>query len=394
MMTHTISSRSRLLGSILLVAGCCIGAGMLGLPVLTAPGGWLPSVAFLVVGWLFMSATGWVLLDVALNFPTDTSVIQMARARLGRTGAAIGAACWLFLLYALMVAYVLGTGPIVQTLLSGWINLPPVVGTLGFCGILAFALVHGARACDLFNRVLMIGLILGYVSLIYAGFPEVEPRYLSHVDWMAALPAFPLLVISFGFHNLVPTLVYYLERNRSQLRFAILVGAALPLVGYLVWEYVSMGLIPLPAFREGAAQGLSVTQIMAQVIGKPEILGAAHLFAFCAITTSFIATALSMMDFIKESLSLRSTMMHRWMICAMVLLPAIAIAWSYPDIFLKALTYAGAYGALVLFGVIPALMDLTFHMDARGQRRLHWLSWSVLVASIALIGLQVVLDIL
>lgn len=392
MASSTTSQRSRLFGSILLVAGCCIGAGMLGLPVMTAPGGWLPTVVFLIAGWLFMTATGWVLLEVALRFPTDTSVIQMAKARLKGLGALVAGGCWVFLLYALMIAYVLSTGPLVQTLFSDWVNIPPAVGALVFCGLLALALVHGARACDLFNRILMIGLILGYVALICMGLPEVNAHHLTHMDWAAALPAVPILVISFGFHNLVPTLVYYLERNRRALRLAILIGAGIPLVGYLLWEYVSIGLIPLNAFQDGVVQGFSVTQIMASVIGKPEILGAAHLFAFSAITTSFIGTALSMMDFFKESLRVRSTTVNRWAICAMVLVPSILIAWIYPHIFLKALTYAGAYGALVLFGILPALMDLSFRKEVPGTGRHHWLSWSVLLVSLTLIALQIALD--
>ncbi len=43
MQTHPIN-KNNLLGGILLIAGCCIGAGMLGLPVLSALAGFTPSL--------------------------------------------------------------------------------------------------------------------------------------------------------------------------------------------------------------------------------------------------------------------------------------------------------------------------------------------------------------
>lgn len=387
-MNHSVSLASRLVGAILLIAGCCIGAGMLGLPVMTAAGGWIPSVWSLVAGWLFMTATGWILLEVALWFPLDTSVIQMAQQQLGRVGKWVSWGCWVFLLYALLVAYVLGTGAIVTEALAPWATLPAATGSLIFCGILALALVHGARACDLLNRLFMIGLFLGYLLLVMLGWQHVEPRYLATENWPMALRAVPVLVISFGFHNLMPTLVYYLKRHKKYLRIAILVGTSLPLLGYLAWEYVALGLVPAAAYAEGAREGLSVTQVMDRMIGRPELLFGANLFALSAVMTSFIGTALSMMDFVRESLRLSESNAHRWLVCAVVLVPSCAIAWSYPDIFLKALTYAGAYGAIVLFGIVPALMFLKGQPNHRRTSMDTLLSVVVLVISTAIIGLQ------
>jgi tyrosine-specific transport protein len=391
-MPYTISSTSRLIGAILLIAGCCVGAGMLGLPVLTAAGGWTPSVWSLLSGWLFMTATGWILLEVALWFPTDTSVIQMAHRQLGQAGRWVSWGCWVFLLYALMIAYVLGTGAIVSEFASPWIDIPTTVGSLIFCGGLSLALVHGARACDLLNRLLMLGLFIGYLILVVLGWQQVEPRYLAHQNWPLALRALPILVISFGFHNLMPTLVYYLQRHRTLLRVAILAGTSIPLMAYLAWEYVALGLVPSAAYAEGVKEGLTVTQVMDRMLGRPELLFGANLFALSAVTTSFIGTSLSMMDFVKESLRMRSTLTHRWMICGIVLVPSCLIAWSYPDIFLRALTYAGAYGAIVLFGLIPALMYLKGHPNHQRAFNERLLSLVVIAGSLAIISVQAWFD--
>ncbi len=58
------SHSGSVLGGVLLVTGCCIGAGMLGLPVMSALTGFYPTLAMFIVGWLFMAVTGLLLLEV------------------------------------------------------------------------------------------------------------------------------------------------------------------------------------------------------------------------------------------------------------------------------------------------------------------------------------------
>jgi tyrosine-specific transport protein len=41
---------------------------------------------------------------------------------------------------------------------------------------------------------------------------------------------------------------------------------------------------------------------------------------------------------------------------AVTLLPPLVLAVSYPDVFFNALEFAGVFGVLVLFGVLPGAM--------------------------------------
>jgi tyrosine-specific transport protein len=53
-------------GVVLLVAGCCIGAGMIGLPVVSAVSGYLPSSIAMFISYVFTTATGLLLLEASL----------------------------------------------------------------------------------------------------------------------------------------------------------------------------------------------------------------------------------------------------------------------------------------------------------------------------------------
>ena len=108
-----------LVGGTLLIAGTSIGVGMLALPVVTAKGGFLPSLLVYLICWLFMVAFARLILEACTWMPKDANLISISRHLLGKKGAA---ACWilyLFLFYCLSIAYVSGGGG----LLSDWLAL-------------------------------------------------------------------------------------------------------------------------------------------------------------------------------------------------------------------------------------------------------------------------------
>ena len=65
----------------------------------------------------------------------------------------------------------------------------------------------------------------------------------EHADAAAVLPALPLMVLSFVFHNVVPTVCYQLGCDLRKIRVAILAGSALPLVLFLLWTAVILGTV-------------------------------------------------------------------------------------------------------------------------------------------------------
>src|SRR5690348_5175636 len=98
-------SLGHVVGGSLLIAGTTIGVGMLALPVATGPGGFLPSVAIYLACWAFMLCTGFLLLEVSLWMPKDTSFISMADKLLGPLGRGIFWIVYLFLFVTVMIAH-------------------------------------------------------------------------------------------------------------------------------------------------------------------------------------------------------------------------------------------------------------------------------------------------
>ena len=349
---------NREIGAILLVAGCCIGAGMLGLPVLSGMAGFIPSFFLFLLSWLFMYCTGLLFLEVNLWFKEDVSIITMAGKTLGFWGKLIGWAGFLFLFYALMVAYIEGTGELISDLtkeLSG-IHLAPWIGSVAVSLIFGAMVLLGTWAVDWFNRIFMLGLIVSYALLVSTGFKHVDTSLLKHSDWSLAYLVIPAMIISFGYHNLIPTLKTYLEGDVGRLKKVIFWGSAIPLVIYVLWEALILGLVPEETFRHALYQGDMATRALTDAIGQGWVAQTAQSFAFFAIITSFLGVALSFVDFLADGFGIKKDLKGKLFLCALVVAIPLLFALIYPKLFLLALSYAGSFGAVSLFGILPAAM--------------------------------------
>ncbi|MCE5319309.1 MAG: tyrosine transporter, partial [Parachlamydia sp.] len=386
----------------LLVAGCCIGAGMLGLPILSGMAGFQPTLVMFILSWLFMVATGLLLLEVNLWFPDDVSLVTMAGRTLGGLGKAVAWGGFLFLFYALMVAYIAAIGELISdfSLLLFHVQMPSWFGSLIGALLFGIAVYLGTGAVDAWNRYLMIGLVVSYALLLILGSQHVDRELLKHRDWPAVVVVIPAMIISFGYHNLIPTLKTYLEGDLPRLRLTILIGTAIPLIIYLFWEWLILGLIPVEGaggFREALGQGEMTTRALKNAVGSSWVVDLAHAFAFFAIVTSFLGVALSFVDFLADGFHIKKDARGKALLCGLVLGLPFIFALIYPKIFLTALKYAGSFGAVTLFGLLPAAMAWMgrYRRGIKGVRVLPGGRFSlILIIAVALtvMGLQLYVD--
>lgn len=355
------SSKGSTLGAILLIAGCCIGAGMLGLPVLSAQAGFYPSVIMFFASWLFMLCTGLLLLEANLWFSKDINVVTLAGHTLGRTGKAVGWIVFLFLFYSLMVAYVTGSGELFTDFFEALfgVALPHWVGGLAMIALFGIMIYLGTDAVDQFNRLLMMGLILTYILLVFMGNSHINSHLLQHRDWSAVFFVIPAMIISFGFHNLVPSLTNYLGREGPRLRRVLIIGSFIPLLIYVIWQRLILGIVPLEgkdSLQAAWDEGQMATHALKAAVGVSWIVDIAQFFAFFAIVTSFLGVAWSFVDFLADGLHIPKNRLGKAILCAMALLPPYVFSLTHPKVFLMALNYAGGFGAVIIFGILPALM--------------------------------------
>ncbi len=347
-------SFNSVLGGALLIAGTTIGVGMLALPVATGPSGFIPSVSIYVVSWIFMICTGLLLVEVCLWLPPDTSFITMADRLLGPIGRHIFWVAYLFLFLTVMIAHVAGGGSILSDIL-GW-NIPKQLSSIIYVAAIAPIVYLGAHSVDRINKILISGVVISYFAFVAVSVNQVNFHYLSYSSWSKAWLALPILFTAFTFQIIIPTLMTYMKRDVPKVRLAIFIGASIPLVIYLIWEFLILGIVPSDGLSEAARLGQNAVEPLRLYVKNSSIITIGKAFAFFALTTSFIPLALAFFDFLADGLKMEKVGMKKaGLVLAIFGIPPI-FALIYPNIFLVALGYAGGISCALLFGLMPPIM--------------------------------------
>ncbi|MBX8998693.1 tyrosine transporter TyrP [Klebsiella aerogenes] len=376
--------KNRTLGSILIVAGTTIGAGMLAMPLASAGVGFGITLVLLISLWALMCYTALLLLEVYQHVPADMGLGSLAARYLGRYGQWITGFCMLFLMYALTAAYISGAGELLASSLNQWLNwnLPPSAGVLLFTGIGGAVVCIGTSLVDLFNRFLFSAKIIFLAVMLVLLLPHIHQINLLTLPLQQglALSAIPVIFTSFGFHGSIPSIVSYLNGDIRKLRRVFIIGSFIPLVAYIFWQLATLGSIDSPAFTAVLAQNSGLNGLLAairDVVASPHVEVAVHLFADFALATSFLGVALGLFDYLADLFQRKNTPAGRIQSGVITFLPPLAFALFYPRGFVMALGYAGVALA-VLALMLPSLLVMK-------SRKLHTqATWRVPGGSIAL----------
>lgn len=380
----------KLIGSILLVVGTSIGAGMLALPIATAELGFVSAVALLFVCWFVMTAGALLLLEINLWLPQNNNLITMAKNTIGPLGQFIAWVMYLLLLYSLICAYIAGGSDLFHYLLErAHLTIPLWFSAIMFTAIFGLVVYLGIRSVDYTNRLLMVLKFAGYFLLVIFLAPFIDTEKLSFSNWpaMTKATAMTVTITSFGFGAIVPSLRIYFAGDIKKLKKTIIIGSLIPLFCYVVWDAVIMGVIPLQgdngllAILHAETSASQLVTTLSQTVASPKVAFFAKLFTSVCVLTSFLSVSLAMTDFLADGLQVEKHGKQNALIHFITFLPPLAIVLFFPNAFITALEYAGIY-CIVLQILLPACMAW------RGRYHKHFPSqFRVLGGKVLLIGL-------
>ncbi|ACJ17896.1 amino acid permease [Coxiella burnetii] len=356
------TTRGKVFGAILLIIGTSVGGGMLALPMAIAAGGYYHSIFLFFGAWLITVLAAFYILEANLWLPENTNLISMARITLGKAGQLITWISYLLLLYTLLAAYMSGGTDLIHNLLS-LINIPTptCLDSILFVVILGAVLFYGVRAVDWVNRGLMSTKLAVYFLLVLFISPHIDVGKLSGGRLALLSGAVMVIITSFGYATIVPTLRSYLKSQVNALRLTIAIGSLMPLILYLLWTFVvngtlgshgANGLIHMAASTDAVSE-LSNT-LSAHVNGEL-VKGLIHFFTSICIATSFLGVSLCLSDFMADGLKIKKEKNGRWLLVALTLAPPLLVILFYPGAFIASLNYAGVLCVILLI-LLPALM--------------------------------------
>ena len=141
---------------------------------------------------------------------------------------------------------------------------------------------------------MLIGLVISYFTLVAVGLAHVDQTNLHYTNWSAIFGVVPILLLCFGYQNLVPTLTYYLHKNVSAIRFAIIVGNFIPFIVYAIWDYIILGLLPINTINSGNETQMVANLLASAANPSVSVIFFIKSFSLFAILTSFLPSAVSM----------------------------------------------------------------------------------------------------
>ncbi|MGF1746647.1 aromatic amino acid transport family protein [Vibrio minamisatsumaniensis] len=351
-------NKSKVFGSTLIIAGTTIGAGMLALPLASAGIGFSTSL-FLMLGlWALMAFTALLMVELHQFSESDATLHTLAHNILGTKGKWIASFAVMFLFYALCAAYIAGGGAQFNQRISdiSGIELNGQITTLLFTLLVAGVVTIGTHSVDKVNRVLFGLKLVAMVLVLSFLAPNITTQYLLSMPLQQGLivAAIPVVFTSFGFHGSIPSIVRYLDGDVRSLRKVMIVGSALPLIIYVFWQSVTLGVVSQEQLLSDTSLGALLVSL-SQTVHQSNLNVIVGVFADLALLTSFIGVSLGLFEFMGDSLSKKLGNAKRVKTAAITFLPPLGFALFYPQGFIMALGYA-AIALSVLAILLPTVM--------------------------------------
>lgn len=349
----------KVLGGILLIAGTAIGAGMLAMPLSTGVVGFKNATLVIGLTFLYMLACLFILLEAKMHCQ-GSNIISMAKERLGKTGEFLSWTCFLLLLYSASAAYISGGGSLLLSIKAIHNNISHNTTSIIFAAVFGVIGFLGISFIDVLNRFCMIGLGLAYVALVATVSPHISVSNLSGSSPSLIWATIPVLILSFTSHIILPSLKEYYNNDLKKLKKVLIIGSLIPLIVYLVWELLLLGIIPQYGTNSLAtvAKAIDPLATMNQILASKNIAGIVMsnaAFSFFALVTSYLGVILSLADFIVDGMNLKKDLRGRLTAIFLTCIPPLLFALYFPSGFLMALSYAGIFVA-ILYCILPVII--------------------------------------
>ena len=255
--TAVVEESSSVASCVLLVAGSTVGVGMLALPQVTSPAGFIASTTTLLFTCAYSLLTGLLIAEVlialmsviipkytamSLNYlsiylpqvtinyiaqrqlevpagaedesessSSPVSLTSMSVQLLGSSSKPFVIGPYLFLQYCLLIAYISKS----SELISKYSDLPILPAATLFTTIMGGACFILPQAqMDSFNGALVLLMVVSFLALLGVAVGDVDASRLSETpSWGAILPALPIIALAFVFQNVVPVIVQRLKSD-------------------------------------------------------------------------------------------------------------------------------------------------------------------------------------
>ena len=384
-------------GSLFVVAGTTIGAGMLALPMSVASLGLLGGSLLLVALWAVMYFAALVALDLNIHIGFGISIAKLADQYLGKSAGLVGAAALILMLNALLVAYTSGAASLIHTITETYAGISlsqPVIVAIFTIAMAALVCID-MKILDIGNRIffaVMMFVFLGMMAVLSPKVQITQPMLGIQESGLSPwLIAVPLFFTSFGFHGSIPSLINYCENQPQVIKRAFFWGSFIPLIVYLVW--IAGGLSIVYTFDHAVFTQLVNNQAdlgtfilsLNQAIDTSWLQSFSWVFSLLAIITSFLGVAIGLFDYYREQITKVNPSQKRFVAGILALGIPLLVTLIAEKTFVHVLGVAGVFLSILAVG-LPCVIWLKLRHRSDFATQLN----PSLVVTLLAIGIAVI----
>jgi amino acid permease len=236
---------SKFLKSVAIMVGTTIGAGIFALPYAIMKAGFVNGMIYLLVLGLLNVLVNLLYGEMVLRTAGDHQMTGYGQIYLGKIGKALASITLFVTIYGALLAYIIKTGEFASLIL----NLSqPFLFSLVFFALASSAIFFGLKTLAKFELLLTSLILIFIYILALIAFPYLQsinyqPAYRQAGQLFINNLLLPYGVILFALTGMsaVPEMEELLRSEPQSLKKAILIGSLIPLIVYLVFVAVIVG---------------------------------------------------------------------------------------------------------------------------------------------------------
>lgn len=391
------------IGAILLVAGTCIGSGMIALPMVLAKLSLVPSILLMLLIWFVMYYTSLINLELNLQAEQGLPLGELGRRFSGRAAELIGTVSLKLLSYSLLAVFIYGGSSIVQELIASKMIIHYSFESIASCFtfIAIVMLLFPIKIIDYFNRLLFMSLLAVVTILIIGLALSVKwkslPLFSTQCDDLSVWSALvPVVFTSFGFQVIFHTLTNYCHKNAKMLKQAFFWGSFIPAIVYILWTCSILSVVyhDHPGFYnqmvEGKADVGELIQVLSKAARGPSVQLLIWMISLLAIVTSVIGVGIGLFDSLKKMMPIQNGYVRRVCTSVLTMGPAYLAVIYVPNAFITVLGFAGMILAIIAV-ILPAYLfwkikTAKFYFN---ELKTNWLIYFSIFAAMTVIACEI-----
>jgi len=274
------------------LVGTIVGAGILAIPYVVAQSGFLLGFIITVVLGLSLLLLNLMIGEVVLRTKQQHQLTGYAEKYLGKSGKRLMMFSMVFGIYGALTAYLIGEGETLKALI-GWGQ--PLWYSLIFF-LLAFLVIYqGVKAAGKVDLILILLLLAIVVFIGIFSYKNIVFGNLTSINWAKFFAPYGVILFALAGMTSVPQMQEVLGEKKDAMKKAIIIGSIIPIILYLLFAFIVVGIIGLHNF-EVLQPNERIATVALSIYSSPIFGILANCIAVLSMFTSFLTLSIALIE--------------------------------------------------------------------------------------------------